>query len=72
MDGSHDNAYPEVQRLRRWEQFGGVWKVIARDGPKLTISLCRCDGGEEVDRLTATNPELVAFIGDRSSSDQAS
>lgn len=72
MDGARDDADSEVERLRRWEQFGGVWKVVARDGQRLTISLCRCDGGEEVDGLSATTPELVAFIGDRSSNDQAS
>jgi hypothetical protein len=28
-----------------------------------------CDGGEEVHRLTSADPELLAFIGTRSSSE---
>lgn len=33
----------------------------ARDRP----SLRRCDDGEEVDRLTSSDPDLLAWIGDR-------
>jgi hypothetical protein len=31
--------------------------------------MCRCDGGEEMDRLTSTDPELRAWIGERQTSD---
>jgi hypothetical protein len=35
----------------------------------VTVSLCRCDGGEEVGRLSSDDPELIAFLGDRLSSE---
>lgn len=50
--------------LERWENFGGVWRVLALDDHAATVSLCRCDGGEEVQRLTTTDPELVAWLAD--------
>ncbi len=36
----------------------------------VTIGLLRCDGGEEVDRFTSDDPRLLAFIGERMSSEQ--
>lgn len=50
--------------LERWENFGGVWRVLALDDHAATVSLCRCDGGEEAQRLTTTEPELVAWLAD--------
>lgn len=50
--------------LERWESFGGVWRVLALDDHAATVSLCRCDGGEEAQRLTTTEPELVAWLAD--------
>ena len=55
-----------VGQLQRWEDFGGVWRVVARDGSLTTIALCRCDAGEEVDRLTSDDPELLDFLAARS------
>jgi len=54
--------------ITRWELFGGAWRVIARTGDQVTISLCRCDGGEEQQRLTSDEPALTAWLGDRTSS----
>jgi hypothetical protein len=54
--------------LRRWQDSGAVWEVIARTGRGVTIGLLRCDGGEEVDRFTSDDPRLLDFIGDRRSS----
>jgi hypothetical protein len=34
----------------------------------VTVALFRCDGGEEVERFTSADPELLRFIGDRLSS----
>lgn len=52
------------QILQRWEDFGGVWRVLATDGHAATVSLCRCDGGEEVQRLTTEEPDLVAWLAE--------
>ncbi len=65
--GPHVTADP-VDVISRWELFGGVWRVIARSGPEVTISLCRCDGGEEQQRIISDDPALAAWLGDRTSS----
>ena len=57
-----------VAELQRWQDAGAVWEVISRKGPSVTIALLRCDGGEEVDRFTSEDPQLLEFIGDRLSS----
>ncbi|MGK2865862.1 MAG: hypothetical protein ACSLFA_04345 [Mycobacterium sp.] len=54
-----------VEELRRWEDAGAHWQVIARTANRLTIALLRCDGGEEVDRLVSTDPAVLAFVGSR-------
>jgi hypothetical protein len=54
-----------VEVLHRWEQFGAIWEVVARSPSGLTVALLTCDGREEVQRLTSTDPELLAFVGDR-------
>ncbi len=57
-----------VSRLQRWEAFGAHWQVVDDDGSRVTVALCRCDGGEEVDRLTSTDPALRTFLDGRTSS----
>ena len=59
-----------VAELQRWQDSGAVWAVISRKGGSVTIGLFRCDGGEEVDRFTSDDPRLLAFIGDRLSSEE--
>ena len=51
--------------LRRWEDFGAVWQVVARTPDLLTISLRRCDAGEEVSRLVSDDPALRAYVDER-------
>jgi hypothetical protein len=57
-----------VEELRRWEDAGAHWQVVARTPRRLTIAMLRCDGGEEVERFTSTDPLLLAFVGPRSGS----
>ncbi|SDR81705.1 hypothetical protein SAMN04488543_0544 [Friedmanniella luteola] len=57
-----------VTRLQRWEAFGAPWQLVDDDGRRVTVALCRCDGGEEVDRLTSADPALRAFLDGRTSS----
>ncbi|MDS1114742.1 hypothetical protein RD149_13285 [Gordonia westfalica] len=56
--------------LRRWEDSGAGWRVIHRGPEGATVSLLRCDGGEEVDRFVTDDPEILAHIGVRVSSEQ--
>ncbi|PBI83061.1 hypothetical protein BKP42_68330 [Rhodococcus erythropolis] len=59
-----------VEVLSRWSDSGAVWWVLRRTPTSVTVSLRRCDGGEEVDRLTSSDPALLAWIGDRASSEE--
>ena len=59
-----------VAELRRWQDAGAVWQVISKTSQWVTIGLLRCDGGEEVDRFTSSDPRLLNFIGDRLSSSE--
>lgn len=58
-----------VAELQRWEDAGAVWQVIDRGSAGVTVALLRCDGGEEAARFSSTDPRLLAFIGDRVSSE---
>ena len=58
-----------VAELRRWEDAGGVWRVIGGDAGTTTVALYRCDGGEEIDRFEAADPQLEQFLAGRTSSE---
>ncbi|WP_063049845.1 hypothetical protein [Nocardia arthritidis] len=58
-----------VAVLRRWTDAGGVWRVTGRRSGSVTVALYQCTGGEEVDRLTSSDPELIRWLGDRTSSE---
>ncbi|WP_110180409.1 hypothetical protein [Nocardioides solisilvae] len=55
----------DLERLRRWEDAGGHWRVLARTPDAVTLALTTCDGGEEMDRLTSGAPALLAHVGER-------
>ena len=56
------------ETLERWADFGGVWRVLSADEHAATVSMRRCDGGEEVQRLTTHDPDLVAWLTDHAES----
>jgi hypothetical protein len=58
-----------VSVLGRWHQSGAVWRVIGRGRSQVTVALLRCDGGEEVERLTSADPFWLAHLQRRESSD---
>jgi hypothetical protein len=57
-----------VDVLRRWETAGGTWEVVSRSSGCLTVRMCTCTGGEEVDRLVSSAPALAEYVGGRSRS----
>jgi len=61
-------AHDRVAALQRWEEAGAHWRLIARRRDAVTIAMLRCDGGEEVERFTSSDPALLSFLGDRFSS----
>jgi hypothetical protein len=58
----------DLAKLRRWEDAGAAWQVLARPAGSLVIALQTCDTREEVDRLTSAEPDLLNYIGPRTSS----
>lgn len=62
-------ASADLRRLRRWEDAGGTWRVLARRRDGVVLSLCRCDGGEEADRFATAVPDVLAHLGGRDRSD---
>ncbi|WP_040509760.1 hypothetical protein [Gordonia soli] len=58
-----------LDELLRWEAAGGTWRVLRLDSTSASISLRRCDGGEEADRVVSTDPALVAHVTGRRSSE---
>lgn len=59
-----------VRLLRRWEDSGAIWRVMSRSAGRIEISLLTCDAGEEMDRLTSSDPELLDYVGTRDGSDE--
>lgn len=63
---------PDLQRLLRWEDSGGTWRVAARRNPaagaprgsgqEITLSLLTCDGGEEMEVFSSSDPDLLAYV----------
>ncbi|WP_228499009.1 hypothetical protein [Nocardioides agariphilus] len=58
-----------VAMLLRWELQGGVWRVLGRDGEQVTVGLFTCDAGEEMDRFTSADEQLLAVVNERSGSE---
>lgn len=61
----------DLDKLVRWEDAGGTWRVLSRRSDSLTIALCRCDGGEEVERFTTSSSNVAQRVGERETSEDA-
>jgi hypothetical protein len=68
-DGEMRSGNP-VEVLQRWQDSGAVWRVVSRSGSAIVVALLTCSAGEEVDRITSTDPEVLAFVGRRVSSEE--
>ncbi len=67
--GGPDPA-PDLARLVRWQQAGGLWQVVARRPGSVTVALLRCDGGEEMDRFSSTDAAVLALVAGAARSDR--
>ncbi len=43
--------------------------MLARTPDELDVALLTCDGGEQVGRLVSTEPDLLAYVGDRTTAE---
>jgi hypothetical protein len=59
----------DLDVLRRWESGGATWRVLARTPDGLDVALFTCDAGEQVGRLVSTEPDLLAYVGERTTSE---
>jgi hypothetical protein len=53
-----------VDQLIRWEESGGTWYAVGTT----EVALCRCDGGEIVERLQVDDEETAAYLRERPAS----
>jgi hypothetical protein len=60
-----------VEVLRRWAGSGAIWRVVGRTAAGLEIVLLTCTGDEEMGRLTSSDPQLLAYVGDQGGSEDA-
>lgn len=63
-NGATDPVVDPLGTLRRWQRAGGSWQILAHTASRATIALCRCDGGEELERFASTDPDLLAYLAD--------
>ncbi|MBK8448291.1 MAG: hypothetical protein IPL41_16830 [Micropruina sp.] len=54
----------DLAAVVRWQAAGGEVAVLTW-GPPVVVSLCTCDGGQEMQRLTSSAPDLLAHLQPR-------
>jgi hypothetical protein len=62
----------DLDALRRWETSGATWQVLTRevgDRPSVDVALLTCDAGEQVGRIRSGEADVLAYVGDRTRSD---
>lgn len=52
----------DLARVRRWLDAGGTVRTVVRSDRQVTLALCTCDTGAEMERVTSTDPELLALL----------
>ncbi|MFC7402819.1 hypothetical protein [Citricoccus sp. GCM10030269] len=65
MNASDCACRDDLQRLLRWEESGGTWRVKHVRRSSLSVALLTCDGGEEMDVITSSDPRLLAHCQER-------
>ncbi len=58
-----------LDRLRRWEDSGGTWRIVAGNGDAVDVALLTCDAGEEMDRIRSREPDLLDHVRTRADDD---
>ena len=59
----------DLDALLRWETGGATWRVLAREVGVVDIALLTCDAGEQVGRVRSDEADVLAYVGDRTRSD---
>ena len=53
-----------VEIVKRWEDHGAEWRVVALSDERVEIDLCTCYG-EPVERLESDDRALIEFVSER-------
>ncbi|WP_280234560.1 hypothetical protein [Nocardia cyriacigeorgica] len=64
-----DLARTPIAVLQRWHDSGALWRVTARRPGSVTVTFYPCTGGEEIDQLTSSDPDLLDYLAHRDSSE---
>ena len=54
-----------LEQLARWERSGGTWYAVGTT----EVALCRCDGGEVVERLPVEDEQTAAYLREHPASE---
>jgi hypothetical protein len=52
----------DLARVRRWLDAGGTVRTLVRSDDTVTLALCSCDTGAEMERLTSSDAGLLARL----------
>ena len=52
----------DLVRVQRWLGAGGTVRPLARSAEAVTLALCSCDTGAEMERMTSSDPALLATL----------
>jgi hypothetical protein len=50
-----------VAELERWVEFGAHWRAQRLEPRRVVVGLCQCTG-ELVERRTAVDPDVIAYV----------
>jgi hypothetical protein len=56
-----ENPSDDLASLLRWTASGGEIEVLSW-GPPVVVSLSTCDGGQEMQRLSSSAPDLIDHL----------
>lgn len=51
-----------IARLERWLAHGGTCRLLEVGAAETEVVLCRCDGGEEVERFRTGDPVVIDWV----------
>ena len=51
----------DLDIVMRWQASGGEIEVLDW-GPPIVIALCTCDGGQEMQRIVSSAPDVLAHL----------
>ena len=54
-----------IAELERWVTHGGTCRLVETDAVDAEVVLCRCDGGEEVERFRTSDPAVIDWVRER-------